>query len=95
MAGLDSPDTILINVSLDITHYRAQSFVLVWFGLLNLKMLEENIMLFVLCPRWESNPYGHFCPRDFKSLVSTISPPRHLWSGMDLNQRPRDIARAL
>ena len=22
---------------------------------------------------WESNPHGHYCPRDFKSLVSTYS----------------------
>ena len=32
-------------------------------------------MLFVCLGR-ESNPHGHYCPRDFKSLVSTISPPR-------------------
>ena len=37
MAGLDSPDTILINVSLDVTHFRVQTFNLGWFGLLNLK----------------------------------------------------------
>lgn len=29
MAGLDSPDTILINVSLDITHSRTQTLTLV------------------------------------------------------------------
>ncbi len=28
-----------------------------------------------LCPGRESNPHGRFGPRDFKSLVSTISPP--------------------
>ena len=27
------------------------------------------------CPGRESNPHGRFGPRDFKSLVSTISPP--------------------
>lgn len=24
--------------------------------------------------KWESNPHGHFCPKDFKSLASTVSP---------------------
>ena len=28
---------------------------------------------FILCFGRESNPYGHFCPRDFKSRVSTYS----------------------
>ena len=27
------------------------------------------------CPGRESNPHGRFGPMDFKSLVSTISPP--------------------
>ena len=26
---------------------------------------------------WDSNPDEHFCPKDFKSFVSTISPPEH------------------
>ena len=95
MTGLDSSDTILINVSLDVTHFRVQTFNLGWFGLLNLKMLEENIILFVLYLGRESNPHGHYCPRDFKSLVSTISPPRRLWSRMDLNQRPHNASCAL
>lgn len=38
MTGLDNPDTIFINVSLDLTHFRVQTFNLVWFGLLNLKI---------------------------------------------------------
>ena len=28
------------------------------------------------CSGRESNPYGHFCPRDFKSRVSTYSTTR-------------------
>ena len=24
---------------------------------------------------WDLNPHGHFCPKDFKSFVSTIPPP--------------------
>ena len=32
-----------------------------------------------MCPGRESNPHGRFGPRDFKSLVSTISPPGHGW----------------
>ena len=38
MTGLDSPRSILINLSLDHNSLRTQSFNLVWFGLLNLKI---------------------------------------------------------
>ena len=31
---------------------------------------------FFLCSRRESNPYGHCCPQDFKSCVSTYSTTR-------------------
>ena len=30
----------------------------------------------LMCSGRESNPYGHFCPRDFKSRVSTYSTTR-------------------
>ena len=32
--------------------------------------------LFHWCSGRESNPYGHFCPQDFKSCVSTYSTTR-------------------
>lgn len=32
------------------------------------------------CSGRESNPYGHFCPRDFKSLLSTNSNTRAFFS---------------
>ena len=30
--------------------------------------------LIVECPRWDSNPHGQKRPRNFKSLVATITP---------------------
>ena len=63
MAGLDSPDTIFINVSFDLTHYRTQSFTLVWFGLLNLKVFVYCIMYFV--PRMGIEPIRTFLPKGF------------------------------
>ena len=40
------------------------------------KCLKLATYKVLLCLGWESNPYGRFGPRDFKSLVSTIPPPR-------------------
>ena len=34
-----------------------------------------------LCLGRDSNPHGRFGPRDFKSLVSTIPPPRRVIKG--------------
>ena len=38
--------------------------------------LEEIRSTPFLCSGRGSNPYGHFCPRDFKSLLSTNSNTR-------------------
>ena len=35
--------------------------------------MNRLYILFQLCSERESNPYGHFCPQDFKSCVSTYS----------------------
>ena len=37
---------------------------------------KENCARRRVCSRRESNPYGHFCPQDFKSCVSTYSTTR-------------------
>ena len=37
---------------------------------------KENCARKRVCSRRESNPYGHFCPQDFKSCVSTYSTTR-------------------
>ncbi len=36
---------------------------------------------YIVCRERESNPHGPCDPRDFKSRVSTIPPPRHLYVG--------------
>lgn len=37
---------------------------------------EEECFWSFSCSGRESNPYGHFCPQDFKSCVSTYSTTR-------------------
>ena len=39
------------------------------------QLLTFNKLALFWCLGRESNPHGHFWPRDFKSLVSTIPPP--------------------
>ncbi len=40
--------------------------------------LSPSVRMFLSYRGWESNPHEHYCPRDFKSLMSTIPSPRHL-----------------
>ena len=45
-----------------------------------------------MCSGRESNPYGHFCPQDFKSCVSTYSTTRahqHFKSGRIRHREPK------
>ena len=49
------------------------------------KTVSEN-----QCSKRDSNSHGHFCPKDFKSFVSTIPPFERPWSGKrDSNSRPQ------
>ena len=45
----------------------------------------------MMCSKRDSNSHGHFCPKDFKSFVSTIPPPglRRLF-GAENETRTRD-----
>ena len=43
-----------------------------------------------MCSKRDSNSHGHFCPKDFKSFVSTIPPFERPESGKrDSNSRPQ------
>lgn len=33
----------------------------------------------IMCSKRDSNSHGHFCPKDFKSFVSTIPPSEQLF----------------
>ena len=44
----------------------------------------------IMCSKRDSNSHGHFCPKDFKSFVSTIPPFERPESGKrDSNSRPQ------
>ncbi len=46
------------------------------YGKRNIRKKPAQLRRLSLCLGRELNPHGHFCPRDFKSLVSTFPPPR-------------------
>ena len=60
-------------------HSNFPTLILEWVFLFKsvLKFLHKKspnkLMLRLLYSRWDLNPYGHYCPLDFKSSVSTNS----------------------